>query len=71
MSGEARQATPAGDDFGPTCERTANIWNARKSVHTIRYPTSSLVAETPVRKQFGYADDLTFFAVPGFTTRAV
>jgi hypothetical protein len=65
MSGEAREAAPAGDDFGPTCERTANIWNARKSVHTIRYPTSSLVAETPGRRQFHQAADFTVLDMPG------
>jgi hypothetical protein len=49
----------------------ANNENARKSVHTIRCPTSSLVAKTPARKQFGYADDFTVFTVPGFTTWAM
>jgi hypothetical protein len=34
-------------------------------VHTIRYPTSSLVAETPGRRQFRQAADFTALDVPG------
>ena len=46
----------------PTCGRTASTKNARKSVHTIRAPTSSLVPEIPGRKQFRHADDFKLFA---------